>query len=316
MNEDHENNQPAINNHAPDQSDPVTRPTVSFDDDTTITSPSPQYAPVQYQSAVTAKKSYRGLKATVIILAAVLMFALVGLAVFYFLVRTPDSQYEAAIANLEGMKSSALAIRDQGEESEVNEDVVARYESVRSDASVYIENLEMLKSNEVLTADLHIRAKYAEHSSVIEPYGQETLDVVDTAEAYLEIKNECETAVQEIYAGSNEEQFKSRIAACEKLLDKYRELHVDSIADWYQTYRTKLLDLIDVTYTYFMIQKYGTDADKTAASEDVQEASIAFGGAMSVSGTIANTKDRTGPSDEITEIIDMLTIRRDVLFRW
>lgn len=59
---------------------------------------------------ISPRKPHRDRKISLIVVASLLVLAASGLAVFYFVIRTPNNEYDAAVKSLQTMKASADAI--------------------------------------------------------------------------------------------------------------------------------------------------------------------------------------------------------------
>ena len=273
------------------------------------------------QPVVTAtpQKPHRGLKISLLAIAALLIVSAIGLAVFYFVIRTPNSEYDAALQNLQTMKTSGEAVRDMKIDGEAakNYKQTAQYNSVREYAATYTGALTRLKASPVMKKDMSVKLALAENKAIIEPYGQSTLDMTDTLATFQEVDVTCRKDLNKgISYQTTKKIIDETFSDCAKLLKENPTVPTNPFNDdYYVKYVAAVKEIISDAYAYAAALDTGEPGEKLRAIEAIQMSSIKFShlGDNTVAPNIANTAQ---PSAKIADVIKTVQQRKDVFFRW
>lgn len=284
----------------------------------TVQAQSPNIAPTVQQTETAApQKSHRGLKIALIVIASLLVVAAIGLALFYFVIRTPDSAYDEAIQNLQTMKTSAEAIRDRKLIDIPTIDLeISQYNSIKKDATTYVNALAKFRANAVLAKDTSVMLVYAKNKSLVEPYGQSTVDMVNTTLTYQNVHTTCSSALRTLFASTQNLTrpiLDSSSSKCQSLLTTNPTVPTKAFNDTvYTKYVAAVQQIISALGRYIDAKASGDSFTVGDAATDVNQGVFAYSDVDNIPATISNTAQ---PSDKISDIIKVVQQQKNVFFR-
>ncbi|MEO8863073.1 MAG: hypothetical protein ABI354_02000 [Candidatus Saccharimonadales bacterium] len=273
---------------------------------------------VQPIATETLQKPRRGLKIALITIASLLIIAALGLAVFYFIIRTPDSKYDAAAKDLQTMKTSAEAIRNlkiNGPQA-ADFETSPQYSTVRQNAAAYADALTKLQNGPVLKKDIQVKLAYADNKALIEPYGQSTLDMTDTLVTYQNVNTTC---LQDLNKGityqTTRRTLDSTFSNCKKLISDHPTVPMKAFNDgYYVKYVAVVKRIIDGAYAYADSLDSGIPSDELRATTELKLAISQYSVVTESAGDISIT-NTAQPSSKIGDVIKAVQQRKDVFFR-
>lgn len=271
------------------------------------------------QTTSSPKKLHRGLKITLIVIASLLVLLAAGFSVFYFAIRTPNSEYDAAIKNLQTMKAAGESVRDMKINGAPAPDYKnsKQYITANQYATRYVDALAKLQASPVMKKDMSVKLAYANNKSLIEPYGQSTLDMSTTIAVFQEVDVTCR---KDLNKGVSYQTTKQIIDAtfsdCSNELKAHPTVPTKLFNDgYYVKYVAAVKAIIDDAYAYAGALNTGDASDQLRAIEDIQMASLDFSHIGDGADNIGITNSAQ-PSTNIADVIKVVKQRKDVMFRW
>lgn len=276
--------------------------------------PTAQEDPIAVSESV-KKPRRNGFKLALIAIASLVLFAAIAVGVFYAFIRTPNSKYDSAIQDMKIMKTTAESTRDSMQASLKADSGVLSYEASKRSAATYVDTLKRVKANPVFDKDMTVKLSYVENKSLIEPYGQSTLDMISTLGIYDEVTITCNDAMNaNLSLSDSKVMWEDNFAPCEKLLKEHPTVEAKEFNEkTYTKYVAAVKRLIAAAYGYIDAVKKADIHTMTSAGEEISEASSNYSDVLDSTKAISNTAQ---PSTKIGDVIKVLEQRKNVFFRW
>ena len=284
-----------------------------------VEQPDNPVVPPAVQTPLGPKKPHNGLKITLIVIVSLLVLLAVGFSVFYFSIRTPNSEYDAAIENLQTMKTSGESIRDMKVLNTTGTDYLnsQQYNEARKYAATYVGTLARLQAGPVMKTDTSVASVFAKNKALIELYGQSTIDMGDTIVTYEKVTAICSHDLNKgISTQTTRQMLDETFVDCKKALGDNPTVPTKPFNDgYYVKYVAAVKAIINAAYTYADALDSGNANAELRATTSIKQAISEYFTVESKAGDIKIT-NTAQPSAKIADVIKAVQQRKDILFRW
>ena len=275
--------------------------------------------PIIMQPPSKSKKMFKwgGLGVLVIVLISAAAFA-----VYYYLLRIPDIQYQKAIDSVEAMKTNAKALADYGNDAKGNSEALVDVEKIsiaQSNVAEYNTHLKELENSTVMKKDTYVKADYAIYKQKIEDYGSSSKVLFDSFDVFATLSQKCSTAFGKVEQIKTIDEYDSIMKDCQTYAQQHPTVENKAFNDTYYTkYRNEIPKLISDFRTFFVatFSHDTTGVTKATAVLDADEGQFETAGTSESNGESTTISNTFNPGDQLSNLENSIRSRQATFFRW
>lgn len=281
--------------------------------------------------AAPEKKSHKGLIVGLVSAFAVMLLGVGGTTGWYFLLRTPDLEYDKAIAKIDTLltnttdvESARTALRDQrSSTSIVTTAVVKTAQTAASDidrlldkvkkgqdaASEYDATQKLLGDMKAIKDDASVNVTYDANQKAISGYGSSATAVYAAESDYVNMAKYCGTGLTGLDSVGSIDEYDQMVKPCEDFLKQHETVTDKDVNSIYTPARTDILSLLDNLRALFTATSASTQKSLLASiqksADDLKKLDT------TILDSIGPTKS---PKDQLTSLKEKLEERKKIFF--
>lgn len=273
------------------------------------------------------KKLFVGLGAGI----SVLLVILGGVLGWYFIVRTPDIEYDKAIAkvdallvNVEDTETARAVLRGQGYASSVSttsaklaadttqdvDTILSKLKKGQGAAAEYTVNKKTFLGMRAIESDASAAVIYNTNEKIIDEYGQSAEALYAAEYVYVAMVKHCfgSDFLMSFYTAETVDEFNAAAKPCTTYLAEHESVKHEDVSGIYASVRRYLLSYIAMGKALLSpqgsINTAKEDLDK--ASQDVRSAD---------SSKLTTAEPSKSPKEQLTSLKTKLEERKKIFFR-
>jgi len=244
----------------------------------------------------------------IIIIGSMTALALAIVSLYYFVWRLSNSDYQAAITQVNSLKSSSdiLTTKLSKIQSPGNiDDTVAT--DIQNAVNIYQKSAQDLDKSPVVSRDLRAKADYGTLKSTISTYGQSSMDLSTSIKLYVAILDSC-TQVAEKLNQEDTDAFSTIYANCLDALDKGKASPSKSFNDQFFTqYRDETSIYIQSIVKFRTTDKAAYNTAKLVADKALEK--------ITRLGSVKIDYSLSPPTDALGQLSTTLSSQKDTFLR-
>ena len=275
------------------------------------------------------KRSHKGLIISLIAVFVALLVGVGGFAGWYFVVRTPDTEYEKAISYLDSMIADASAMKNYdsilrddkaapvtttstklvNEESDRYQAALTKLNNAKDKAMEYVTNQKHLQDSQVIAKDTSVKIVYDTNKKVINDYGPSADEYYRTGSIFYTMMMYCST-LSDLADVESVTEYDLKAKQCKDYMLAHETTPSKTFNEIYVPYRKVMLNMVQILHDYIGAT---STAQQTAAQQKMM-------GLYSELGKIdlnkaEEVKTSQNPATQLRAVRDKIVERKTLFFR-
>lgn len=277
----------------------------------------------------TPKRSHKGLVISLISVVAALLIGAGGFAGWYFMVRTPDTEYEKAVSYLDSMIADATAMKNYdsilkddkpatvtttsvdlaSDDSDAYQAALKKLNDAKDEAAEYLSKQKLLQESKVITSDTSVKIVYDTNKKVINEYGPSADEYYRTGAIFYTMMSYCST-LSDLSDVETVDEYDLEAKQCKDYMLAHETTPSKTFNETYVPYRKVMLNMVQILHDYI--------GAKTPAQQSVaQQKMMALYGEL---GKIdlnkaEEVKTSQNPVSQLKAVRDKVVERKSLFFR-
>lgn len=282
--------------------------------------------------AAPEKKSHKGFIVGLVSLLAVVLLGAGGTAGWYFVLRTPDIEYDKAIAKIDmllasttDVESARTALRDQRSSTSVVttaavktaqttagdvDKILDKIKKGQDAASEYDITQKLLSDMKAVKDDALVNVTYDANQKTISGYGSSATAVYSAEADYVSMAKYCGTGLSGLDSVGNIDEYDQMVKPCQDFLKQHETVTNKDINSIYLVARTDILSLIDDLRALFTATSASTQKSLLASiqksTDDLKKLDTTI---------LDSIEPAKSPKDQLTSLKAKLEENKKIFFR-
>ena len=275
------------------------------------------------------KRSHKGLVISLVAVVVALLISAGGFAGWYFVVRTPDTEYEKAVSYLDSMIADATAMKNYdsilkdekaatvtttsaklaADDSDQYKAALTKLNDAKDKAAEYLGNQKLLQDSKVIAKDVSVKVVYDTNKKAINEYGPSADEYYRTGAIFYTMMSYCST-LSDLSDVETVDEYDLKAKQCKDYMLAHETTPSKTFNEIYVPYRKVMLNMVQILHDYIGAK---TPAQQSAAQQKMM---ALYGELGKIDLNKAEeVKTSQNPVSQLKAVRDKIVERKALFFR-